>query len=122
MVLAADRLSPERHGVRVVEAMLVALVLLLIAAPLLRGLSTPAAATSSTQEVRLQVVGNGGYLLDGRPVSQTDLMAALRRARTASPDLRLRIATADESDYRAFVGALAVAERAGVRNIGSETR
>ena len=43
---------------------------------------------------------------------------ALQRA----PDLRLRIASADDSDYQAFVGALSVAERVGIRNIGSETR
>jgi biopolymer transport protein ExbD len=73
-------------------------------------------------ELRLQIEPSGAYALDGRRVDQVKLEAALQQARVQSPDLRLRIAVADGSDYRAFVRALASAQDAGIRNVGSEMR
>jgi biopolymer transport protein ExbD len=119
MALAVQREPAALGRVPVVGALLALLALLLLAAPLLiRTLQSTQAPVA--RELRLQVVAGGAYLLDGRPVARESLTAALRQARERTPDLRLRIAAADDSDYRAFVGALAVAERVGVRNIGSE--
>ena len=105
----------------VVDGLLALLVLLLVAAPLLaRALSSPAmGAAAAAPELRLEI-GRGGYALEGRPLDQAALTAALRQAESRMPGLRLRIAAADDSDPRALVGALALAEQAGVRNVGSE--
>lgn len=105
----------------VVDGLLALLVLLLVAAPLLaRALSSPAmGAAAAAPELRLEI-GSGGYALEGRPLDQAALTAALRQAESRMPGLRLRIAAADDSDPRALVGALALAEQAGVRNVGSE--
>jgi len=126
MVVAA-RMSqlPWQPRVRLVEALLVLLAALLVAAPLLgRALSTAdmGATTRTGPELRLEIGRAGGYALDGRPLNHDALATALRAARSRTPDLRLRIAAADDSDPRALVGALAMAEQAGVRNIGSELR
>jgi biopolymer transport protein ExbD len=108
-------------GIPVIGVLLALLGLLLVAAPpLSRSLQSSQAPVA--RELRLQVAAGGDYLLDGRRMSQDTLAAALLEARRRSPDLRLRIAGADDGDYRGFVGALAVAERVGVRNIGSEMR
>jgi biopolymer transport protein ExbD/biopolymer transport protein TolR len=96
------------------------LVLLLAAAPLLaHALST---TVRPVPELRLEIDRGGGYALDGRPLGHAALATALRQAQARSPGLRLRIAAADDSDPRVLAGALAVAEQAGVRNIGSELR
>ena len=126
MALVAQRLNPASESdVPLLNGLLVLLVLLLVAAPLLaRALSAPPpdTAAQAVPEVRLEIDRGGDYALDGRPLDPPGLATALRRAETRTPGLRLRIAAADDSDPRALVGALAVAEQAGVRNIGSELR
>lgn len=104
------------------DGLLVLFVLLLVAAPLLARALSPAAmgAAPAAPELRLDIGRAGDYALDGRPLAPAALVAALSQAQARVPDLRLRIATADDGDPSALAGALAVAERAGVRNIGSE--
>ena len=124
MAVAARMLQLELlPRIRLVEGLLVLLAALLVAVPLLgRALSTAdiGAATQTGPELRLEIGRGGGYALDGRPLNHDALATALRAAQSRAPDLRLRIAAADDSDPRALVGALAMAEQAGVRNIGSE--
>ena len=74
------------------------------------------------RELRLLSDLAGDYTLDGQSLSRAGLDAALRDARLRAPDLQLRIAAADDSAYQAFVGALDVAQHAGIRNIRSEMR
>jgi len=110
-----------------VDVMLVLLVIFMIAAPLLsRSLPMELPRTGPSNavapELTLQIDTAGGYTLEGRPVSAAALATRLQDALARAPDLRLRIASAEDSDYQAFVGALSVAERAGVRNIGSQMR
>lgn len=104
--------------------LLLVLLGILLAAALGRRASLPqtAAATPAGSELRLQIDSAGDYTLDGRRVSAAGLDDALQAALVQAPDARLRIASADDSNYQAFVGAMAVAERAGVRNIASEMR
>jgi biopolymer transport protein ExbD len=125
---AQDRPLATINITPLVDVLLVMLVIFMVAAPLL---SRPLPmqlpqhgnpATATPLEVRLQIDSAGDYTLDGRPVSASALGDALQAALQQAPDLRLRIASADDSDYQAFVGALSVAERVGIRNIGSETR
>lgn len=119
MALAVQVSKPGSDDAVLLVAGLLAL-LLLIAAPLLaRALATAAPAIP---ELRLEIDRGGDYALDGRPLGQAALTAALREAEARSPGVRLRIATADDSDPRALAGVLAMAEQAGVRNIGSELR
>jgi len=107
----------------VIDGLLALLVLLLVAAPwLARALSPAANGAPAVPELRLEIDRSGDYALDGRPLGRAALAAALRSAQSRAPGLRLRIATADDSDPDALVNALAAAERAGVRNVGSELR
>jgi len=119
--MAAINITP------LVDVMLVLLVIFMIAAPLLSrslAMQLPQAAPARVEapELTLQIDSAGGYRLDGQAVSAATLATSLQDALARAPDLRLRIASAEDSDYQAFVGALAVAERAGVRNIGSQMR
>ena len=79
-------------------------------------------ASQPAPELRLQIGPSGTYALGGQRVDQGKLAAALLQARVRSPGLRLRIAAADGSDNDAFVRALASAQDAGIRNVGSEMR
>ena len=110
-----------------VDVLLVVLVIFMVATPLFSRalpmqLPQRAPATADGPELRLQIDSAGGYRLDGQPISADGLSTALQDAFARAPDLRLRIASAEDGDYQAFVGALAVAQRAGIRNIGSEMR
>ena len=124
---AQDRQLATINITPLVDVLLVMLVIFMVAAPLLSRplpmhLPHGGPSTATPLELRLQIDSAGDYTLDGRPVSQSALGDALQAALQQAPDLRLRIASADDSDYQAFVGALSVAERAGIRNIGSEMR
>ena len=124
---AQDRQLATINITPLVDVLLVMLVIFMVAAPLLSRplpMQVPhgGPSTATPLELRLQIDSAGGYTLDGRPVSASALGDALQATLQQAPDLRLRIAIADDSDYQAFVGALSVAERVGIRNIGSETR
>lgn len=111
-----------------IDVLLVLLVIFMVATPLLGKpltMDLPHPGEGKPQpakELRLQIDMAGDYALDGQPLSRVALDAALRDAHAQSPDLRLRIAAADDSDYQAFVRVLALAQQAGIHNIGSEIR
>jgi biopolymer transport protein ExbD len=111
-----------------VDVLLVLLVIFMVVAPLLETpvpMRLPQAGPERAlpaPELRLRIDAAGDYALDGQPLGRAGLDAALRDALARSPGVRLRIAAAEDSDYQAFVQALSVAERAGIRNIGSEMR
>lgn len=105
-----------------IDVLLMLLVLLVAGVPLLARALSQGATPPAAPELHLQVGEGGDFRLDGRALDRAQLDQALRQARAGSPDLRLLIATSDISDTRGFVGALAAAERAGVRNVGSEVR
>ena len=110
-----------------VDVLLVLLVIFMVATPLLDrplplNLAPGQGSPLPVRELRLQIDLAGDYTLDGQTLSRTDLGLALRDAHARSPGLRLRIAAADDSDYQAFVRALALAQQAGIHNIGSEMR
>jgi len=103
-------------------SVLMLLVLLVAGVPLLGRAVAQADAAPAAPELRLLIGQAGEFHLDGRRLDRGQLDAALRQARAASPDLRLRIATTDDDNTGGFLRALAAAEHAGVRNIGSEVR
>lgn len=101
---------------------------LLAAAALLLALPHPEAPASSavpaakpSPTLYLQVGSGGDYALDGRPTSPLTVERALRDARRQSPDLRLRI-DAGDGDPGRLIAALALAEHAGITNVGSLVR
>lgn len=77
---------------------------------------------AATRALQLQVGTAGGYRLDGKPVTRNALEQALRAARGASPELRLRIEASDNVDPQQLIGALALADQAGIRNVGSRVQ
>ena len=82
----------------------------------------PADPAASTQALQLQIGAAGGYRLDGRPVTRDGLERALRMARGQSPQLRLRIEANESGDPQQLIGALALADQAGIRNVGSRVQ
>ena len=100
-------------------AWLLAAAALLIALPWFAGLPASDRATIG-QTLRLNV-GARGYALDGQPVTPPQLERVLRQARGRSPAVRLRI-EAEPGDPRRLSDALALADEAGIRNVGSQLR
>ena len=122
-----DRQMSAINITPLVDVMLVVLVIFMVATPLLSRplpMQVPQHGPASAEgpELRLQIDSAGGYRLDGQPVTSNGLSIALREALARTPDLRLRIASAEDSDYQAFVSALAAAQHVGIHNIGSEMR
>lgn len=110
-----------------VDVMLVLLVIFMVAAPVLSrtlamDLPRSGEGAKTVPDLRLQIGMAGEYRLAGQPVAREALAAALREALLQSPELRLRIAAADDSDYQAFVSALAAARQADIDNIATEMR
>jgi biopolymer transport protein ExbD len=99
-------------------AMLLALAHTAGTTPGVTGTAGPAEASPT---LRLQVGTGGSYALDGRPATDIAVERALRDARRQSPGLRLRI-DADGDDPDRLIAALALAEHAGIRNVGSRMR
>jgi biopolymer transport protein ExbD len=77
---------------------------------------------TSARALQLQIGSAGGYRLDGKPVTRDGLEQALRAARGESPELRLRIEASDSGDPQQLIGALALADHAGIRNVGSRVQ
>lgn len=110
-----------------IDVMLVLLVIFMVAAPVLSrtlamDLPRTGDGTKPVPDLRLQIDMAGQYTLAGQPVPREGLAAALSDALLQAPTLRLRIAAADDSDYQAFVSALAAARQAGIDNIATEMR
>jgi len=114
---------PATHGAAPLRWLPLAAVALsvLALAPRPATTGTPPADTT-TQALQLQIGATGGYRLDGKPVSRDGLEQALRTARGASPTLRLRIEASDNGDPQQLIGALALADQAGIRNVGSRVQ
>lgn len=111
-----------------VDVLLVLLVIFMVAAPIASrtlplefpGRSEPKAAPAEALRLRIGMAGD--YALDGQPVDRRELPSALRQATAGLADARLSISSADDSDYQAFVTALAAARSAGIENIATEVR
>lgn len=78
--------------------------------------------TTAARALQLQIGAAGGYRLDGKPVTRDGLEQALRTARGESPELRLRIEASESGDPQQLIGALALADQAGIRNVGSRVQ
>jgi biopolymer transport protein ExbD len=120
--------TPTMHGRPDAARSAAWLAWLLLAAAVLLALPHPdapassaaqaAAAATSAPTLYLQVRPDGAYALDGRQASRLAVEQALRDAHGQSPDLRLRI-DADGGDPGRLIEALALADHAGIHNVGS---
>jgi len=87
------------------------------------GMTSHSAGDADTaRALQLQIGSTGSYRLDGKPVTRAGLAQALRVARGASPELRLRIEASDSGNPQQLIGALALADQAGIRNVGSRVQ
>ena len=77
---------------------------------------------TTSRALQLQIGSAGGYRLDGKAVTRDGLAQALRTARGAAPELRLRIEASDSGDPQQLIGALALADQAGIRNVGTRVQ
>lgn len=102
--------------------LLAALAMAALALAPRHGATDPAPDATTAQALQLQIGAAGGYRLDGKPVTRDGLEQALRTARGESPGLRLRIEASDNGDPQQLIGALALADEAGIRNVGSRVQ
>ena len=77
---------------------------------------------ATARALQLQVGSAGNYRLDGKPVTRDGLAQALRTARVESPELRLRIDASNSGDPQQLIGAMALADQAGIRNVGTRVQ
>jgi biopolymer transport protein ExbD len=107
-----------------VDVMLVLLVIFMVTAPLLSrsidlSLPQPSPETISPKplQLRLNVMADGSYRLDDRPVGLADLRQRLEEASVSDPRAVLSVETASDADYQPVVTALAAARNSGLAHI-----
>jgi biopolymer transport protein ExbD len=119
-----DGAMADMNVTPLVDVMLVMLVIFMITAPALTRplpLNLPQksaiAPPAPPAQIRLRVVANGGFLLDGRVLGADTLRAALLDAARRSPDAVLHVSAADDSEYQGFATALEAANASGLAAI-----
>lgn len=123
---AAVRESPvaEMNITPLVDVMLVLLVIFMVSAPLL---SQPLRATLPQEappaplkplQLQVEVLSDGAYRLDGRPLGPEQLWHRLDEAVITDPNAVLRISSASDADYQPMVTVLAQARARGISHIG----
>lgn len=120
--------ATELNLTPLIDVLLVVLVIFMVSIPVvsrdlpmqLPGRGPVDAAPAS--DVPLRITMAGEYQLAGALVSASELPQQLRDQLAEHPQRRLVIASADDSDYQAFVIALAAAREAGVENIATIAR
>jgi biopolymer transport protein ExbD len=107
-----------------VDVMLVLLVIFMVTAPLLsRSIDlslpqpSPETITAKPLQLRLNVMADGSYRLDDRPVGLADLRQRLEEASVSDPRAVLSVETASDADYQPVVTALAAARNSGLAHI-----
>ncbi len=115
----------EMNITPLVDVMLVLLVIFMVSAPLL---TQPLKATlpqrSSTTDMQkplqmqLEVLDDGAYRLDGRPVSREQLGERFREAVISDERVVLSLRATSDADYQSMASALAEARGSGIAHIG----
>lgn len=110
-----------------VDVMLVLLVIFMVSAPMVArplqaNLPTTAPPTDRIKppQLQLEIGDDGGYRLDGRPVTQQQLGASLQQAVIGNADAVLSVRASSDADYQRVVTALAEARNSGVVHIGMQ--
>ena len=118
-----DEAMAEMNVTPLVDVMLVMLVIFMIAAPAVTRtlpINLPIATPTPLEpppSAELRVDTNGGFVLDGRVLSEAGLEAALADIAHDAPRTVLKVSAAADSEYQGFATALAAAQSSGLGNI-----
>ncbi len=108
-----------------VDVMLVLLVIFMVTMPIrsevlaldIPQVGPPQPPTPRPEPVRLDVLADGGVMLDGVRLELAVLPAELRAQRAQAPTATVSLHSSDAAEYRVFAMALASARAAGYREI-----
>ena len=108
-----------------VDVMLVLLVIFMVTMPIrsevlaldIPQVGPPQPPTPRPEPVRLDVLADGGVMLDGVRLELAVLPAELRAQRAQAPTATVSLHSSDAAEYRVFAMALASAPAAGYREI-----
>ena len=108
-----------------VDVMLVLLVIFMVTMPIrsevlaldLPQVGPPQPPTPRPEPVRLDVLADGGVMLDGVRLELAVLPAELRAQHAQAPTANVSLHSSDAAEYRVFALALAAARAAGYREI-----
>ncbi|MBN8265023.1 MAG: biopolymer transporter ExbD [Xanthomonadales bacterium] len=108
-----------------VDVMLVLLVIFMVTMPIrsevlaldIPQVGPPQPPTPRPEPVRLDVLADGGVMLDGVRLELAVLPAELRAQHAQAPSAIVSLHSSEAAEYRAFALALAAARAAGYREI-----
>ena len=108
-----------------VDVMLVLLVIFMVTMPIrsevlaldIPQVGPPQPPTPRPEPVRLDVLADGGVMLDGVRLELAALPAELRAQHAQAPTAIVSVHSSEAAEYRAFALALAAARAAGYREI-----
>ncbi len=108
-----------------VDVMLVLLVIFMVTMPIrsevlaldIPQVGPPQPPTPRPEPVRLDVLSDGGVMLDGVRLELAALPAELRAQHAQAPTAIVSLHSSEAAEYRAFALALAAARAAGSREI-----
>ena len=108
-----------------VDVMLVLLVIFMVTMPIrsevlaldIPQVGPPQPPTPRPEPVRLDVLADGGVMLDGVRLELAVLPAELRAQHAQAPTATVSLHSSDAAEYRVFALALAAARAAGYREI-----
>lgn len=108
-----------------VDVMLVLLVIFMVTMPIrsevlaldIPQVGPPQPPTPRPEPVRLDVLADGGVMLDGVRLELAVLPAELRAQHAQAPTAIVSLHSSEAAEYRAFALALAAARAAGYREI-----
>ena len=108
-----------------VDVMLVLLVIFMVTMPIrsevlaldIPQVGPPQPPTPRPEPVRLDVLADGGVMLDGVRLELAALPAELRAQHAQAPTAIVSLHSSEAAEYRAFALALAAARAAGYREI-----
>ncbi len=124
----ADEVMNEINMTPLVDVMLVLLIIFIITVPVMKhavSVDLPSAVNQpeqvKPQTLRLSVLADGSYHLNGEPVNDTELERHLQAEGAKDPQPDLHISGDKAVRYDRVAQALSAAQRAGVRKIGFVT-
>ena len=125
---ARSSMVAEMNITPLVDVMLVLLVIFMVSAPLLTrplDITLPQRALLPTDapkplQMQLQVMDDGSYQLDSRPVSRQQLAERLREAAISDERVVLSLRATSNAEYQSMATALAEARESGITHIGMQ--
>jgi biopolymer transport protein ExbD len=112
-----------------VDIMLVLIIIFMVASQIGKvldlELQLPRAASAESAPpptLTIEVGLEGELKLDGKPVAQAELQAAVRRAATASADAQAMVAADEGVPYAAVVAAVDAVRLGGIKQLGLAVR